>query len=87
MNELHPIYVMFEKVENVHSHNTRGSKMSYVLPEIKMQGKKTCIYNVVKIVLIKHVKYLFRLIEKSENSQVVHYISDIDVAYIDNLFL
>ena len=78
----------FKKVENLHSHNTRSSKMSYVPADIKTQGKETFMYNGAKLwnslpISIKSIqckdsfkksckKYFFGLMEKSENSQVVH---------------
>ena len=38
-----------KRVESVHSYETRGSIMSYVIPESKMQGKKTFMYNGAKL--------------------------------------
>jgi len=82
-----PSYLcQFKKVDTVHSYGTRGSVMSYVLPNIKTQGKKTFMYNGAKLwnslpVSMKTIeckdnfkkkckKYFFSLMEKSENSQV-----------------
>ena len=82
-----PSYLcQFKKVDTVHSYGTRGSVMSYVLPKIKTQGKKTFMYNGAKLwnslpVSMKTTeckdnfkkkgkKYFFSLMEKCENSQV-----------------
>ena len=77
----------FQRVDNVHSYGTRGSVMSYVLPEIKTQGKKTFMYNGAKLwnslpVSLRSVdcndnfkkkckQYFFGEMIKCENSQVV----------------
>ena len=82
-----PSYLcQFKKVDSVHSYETRGSVMTYVLPNIKTQGKKTFMYNGAKLwnslpVSMKRIecmdnfkmkckKYFFGLMEKKENSQV-----------------
>ena len=73
----------FKKVEDVHSYNTRKSLLSFVLPEIKTQGKRTFMYNGAKlcnslplnIKVIEHrdnfkrkcKKYFFDLMEISES--------------------
>ena len=77
----------FKRVDSVHSHATRGSIMSYVLPKIKTQGKKTFMYNGAKLwnslsVSMRSIeskdrfkkdckKHFFSLMKNSENSQVV----------------
>ena len=38
-----------KRFEDVHSYNTRRSQLSFVLPEIKTQGKRTFIYNGTKL--------------------------------------
>ncbi len=57
LNMMHKIYYetapsyMCETslVHNVHSHNTRRSKMTFVLPHVKSFGRKTFIYNAIKL--------------------------------------
>ena len=38
----------FVKVTDVHSHNTRNSHSSQVIPQVSTQGKKTFMYNAAK---------------------------------------
>ena len=39
----------FKGVDSVHSYETRGSITSYVIPEVKTQGKRTFMYNGAKL--------------------------------------
>ena len=45
-----PSYLcQFKRVGSVHSYETRGSIMVYVIPEAKTQGKRTFMYNGAKL--------------------------------------
>ena len=47
---LAPTYLCnFRRVDDLHSYGTRHSEMSYVLPEIKSQGKLSFMYNGAKL--------------------------------------
>ncbi len=47
---LAPAYLcVFRRVDDLHSYGTRHSEMSYVLPEIKSQGKLSFMYNGAKL--------------------------------------
>ena len=93
VNLMHRIYYgmapsylcKFIKVDSVHTYGTRHSFMSYVLPEIKSQGKKSFMYNGARLwnglpVSIRSIdnkenfkkkckKYFFKEMENTENSE------------------
>ena len=90
-NNVAPSYLCnFKKVEDTHSHSTRGSRMSYVIPHVKNQGSLSFMFNGAKLwnslpVSIKSNRtidgfkkkcrdYIFGEMEKSENSDFVYHI-------------
>jgi hypothetical protein len=77
----------FKKVSDVHSHNTRGSNMSYIIPHVKSQGSRSFMFNGAKLwnklpTVIKAIdskesfkskckSYLFNQMYEIENSEYV----------------
>ena len=48
-NNLAPAYLCnFQKLSDVHTHNTRNSSMSYVIPHVKSQGSNSFMFNGAK---------------------------------------
>ena len=83
---LAPSYLCkFRRVDDVHAYGTRHSAMSYVLPEIKSQGKKSFMFNGARLwnglpVSIRAIEskdnfkkkcksFFFKEMEKIENSE------------------
>ena len=88
-NSLAPSYLCtFKRVDSLHDHGTRGSKNSFVIPQVKGQGSLTFMYNGAKLWNklpdeIKTVKtkdnfkkkcksYKFEEMEQMENDQFVY---------------
>ena len=63
---LAPSYLCnFRRVDSSHSHRTRHSIKSFVLPEVKSQGKKSFMYNGAR--LWNSLPVNIRLIENKDN--------------------